>query len=182
VARKGSLRVFPGIIVALLAGLAPSAASAKAADPSSDSAVKASYLSRLPAFVEWPANAFESPTAPLTICIAGPDPFDQILDEKVRGLHVNGHPLMVRHGEAVHAGMPCHILFVGGEAPEEALRTIKHEPVLTVTDHAAAGSGGMIQFVTVAGRVRFTIDQAAAEESGITISSKLLDLAVNAPR
>ena len=181
-AGKGSLRVCLTVIIALLVGSAPSAAGARAADPVSENAVKADYLSKFAAFVQWPASAFDGPAAPLAICIAGPDPFDQILDEKVRGQHVNGHPLIVRHGEAIRSGMPCHILFVGGEAPAEALRAINHEPVLTVTDSATSGTGGMIQFMTAAGRVRFTIDQAAAEESGVTISSKLLELAVTVSR
>ena len=40
----------------------------------------------------------------------------------------------------------------------------------------------MIQFVTIGRRVRFTIDEAAAQQSGILISSKLLDLAVRVTR
>jgi hypothetical protein len=182
VVRRGSLRIWLAIITAFLVGLAPWSASAKAADSASAYAVEASYLSKFAAFVEWPPSAFDSPTAPLTICISGQDPFGHMLDEKVRGQHVNDHPLMVRHDEAIRSGMPCHILYVGGDASEEALRAIQHEPVLTVTNHDEAGGGGMIQFMTVAGRVRFTINQAAAEESGITISSKLLELAVPLPR
>jgi len=182
VVRRGSLRVWPAIITALLIGLAPRAASARAADSSSAYIVEAGYLSKFAAFIEWPPTAFDGPTAPLTICISGKDPFGQMLDEKVRGQHVNDHPLIVRHDEAVRSGMPCHILYVGGEASDEALRAIQHEPVLTVTDRGEAGAGGMIQFMTVRGRVRFTIDQAVAQESGITISSKLLELAVTVSR
>jgi hypothetical protein len=36
--------------------------------------------------------------------------------------------------------------------------------------------------VTVGGRVRFAVDQGAAEQSGIVISSKLLGLAVSVTR
>jgi len=182
VVRKGSLRIWQAIMIALLIGLAPSAASAKTAASASAYAVEANYLSKFAAFVEWPQSAFDSPTAPLTICVSGQDPFGQMLDEKVRGQHINDHPLIVHHGETVRSGMPCHILYVGGEASEEALQAIKHEPVLTVTDRGGAGTGGMIQFTTVGRRVRFTIDQAAAQEGGITISSKLLELAVNVSR
>jgi hypothetical protein len=182
VVRRGSLLVWLAIIIALPAVLAPRAASAKTAGSASTYAVEASYLSKFAAFVEWPQSAFDSPTAPLTICVSGQDPFGQMLDEKVRGQHINDHPLIVHHGETVRSGMPCHILYIGGEASEEALRAIKHEPVLTVTDGSEAGAGGMIRFMAVAGRVRFTIDQAAAQEGGITISSKLLELAVNVSR
>jgi hypothetical protein len=43
-------------------------------------------------------------------------------------------------------------------------------------------TGGIVQFVTVGDRLRFTIDQAAAQQHGIAISSKLLGLAVNVAR
>jgi hypothetical protein len=43
-------------------------------------------------------------------------------------------------------------------------------------------NGGMIQFVTAAGRVRFMVDLGTAQNSGIAISSKLLGLAVSVAR
>jgi hypothetical protein len=81
--------------------------------------------------------------------------------------------------------MGCHILFVagdGGDGAGEALRAITHEPVLTVTDGDGGVNNSIIQFVMVAGRVRFMIDQNAAQNSGIAISSKLLEQAVNVTR
>ena len=165
-----------------LALLASLGGRAVAADLPFEYAVKASYLYKFAPFVQWPPAAFETPTAPLVICIAGLDPFGPALAEAVRGQRVNGHPVMVRHVEAVRPGIACHILFVSGGATEEALQAVEHEPVLTVTDHTRSGAGGMIQFVMVAGRVRFMIDQAAAQDSGITISSKLLGLAVSVNR
>jgi YfiR/HmsC-like len=51
--------------------------------------------------------------------------------------------------------------------------------VLTVTDGAAdPDNRGIINFVISDGRVRFEIDNLAAEASRLTISSKLLSLAV----
>jgi hypothetical protein len=164
---------------ALLAGLGRAA---PAADLPLEYAVKASYLYKFAPFVQWPPAAFESPGAPLTICIAGPDPFGPALEETVKGQRVNGHPIAVRHVETVHAGMPCQILFVAGDETEEDLRAIAHDPILTVTDRARGSTGGMIQFVMVGGRVRFAINQAAAQDSGIAISSKLLGLALSVNR
>lgn len=152
--------------------------SARSAELPLEYAVKASYLYKFAPFVQWPPAAFGSPTAPLAICIAGPDPFGPALAEAVRGQRVNGHPIVVRRIETVRPGIPCQILFVDGEDTEAALQAVAREPILTVTDHSRGGAGGMIQFVMVAGRVRFAIDQAAAQDSGIAISSKLLGLAV----
>jgi len=162
--------------LALLAGLNEAA---RAGDLPLEYAIKASYLYKFAPFVHWPPTAFESPGAPLAICIAGPDPFGPALDEAVKGQRVNGHPIVVRHVEAVRSGIPCQILFMAGDEGEEDLHAIAHEPILTVTDRARGSTGGMIQFVTVGGRVRFSIDQVAAQDGGIAISSKLLGLAVS---
>jgi len=166
-------------IIAGLALFASLGGAARAADLPLEYAVKASYLYKFAPFVQWPPAAFETPTSPLAICIAGPDPFGPALAEAVRGQRVNGHPIIVRRVENVRPGIACQILFVAGGEAGEALQAVAHEPILTVTDHSRSGLGGMIQFVMVSGRVRFMIDQAAAQESGIAISSKLLGLAVS---
>jgi hypothetical protein len=170
------------IIAAGFAMLAGLGASVCAANIPLEYAVKASYLYKFAPFVQWPPTAFQAPSAPLVICIAGQDPFGPTLAEAVRGQHVNGHPIVVRRIENVRPGIGCQILFVGGGDTEEALQAVAHEPVLTVTDHNRSGAGGIIQFVMVAGRVRFRIDQAAAQDCGIAISSKLLGLAVSVNR
>jgi len=165
-----------------LALLASLSGAARAADLPLEYAVKASYLYKFAPFVQWPPAAFDAPTAPLSICIAGSDPFGPALSEVVHGQRVNGHPIVVRRVEAVHPGLACQILYIGGEDTGAALQAVAHEPVLTVTDHIRGAAGGMIQFVMMAGRVRFSIDQAAAQGSGIAISSKLLGLAVSVNR
>ncbi len=171
------IRLAAGMI--LLAGLG---GIARAGDLPLEYAVKASYLYKFAPFVQWPPTAFEAAAAPLAICIAGPDPFGPALSEAVKGQRVNGHPIVVRHIEAVRPGIACQILFVAGDETEEDLRAIAHEPILTVTDRARGSTGGMIQFVMVAGRVRFAINQLAAQDCGIAISSKLLGLAVSVNR
>lgn len=164
--------------IALLALLAAAASGSGAAEPPIEYAVKASYLYKFAPFVQWPATAFAGPSAPLIICIAGQDPFGHMLEDAVRGQRVNGHPFEVRHVDTVRAGMPCHILYAGGGAGE-TLQAVANAPVLTVTD---GNQGGIIQFMTVQGHVRFAINQAAAAGNGIEISSKLLGLAVKVTR
>lgn len=168
--------------VTALALLASLGNSARAADLPLEDAVKASYLYKFAPFVQWPPAALPAAGAPLTICIAGQDPFGHALQDAVRGQRVNGHPFQVLRIETVRPGIACNILFVAGAQAEEAFRAVASQPVLTVTDRGEGGGGGIIQFVTVGGHVRFTINQAAAEQNGITISSKLLQLAVKVTR
>lgn len=150
-----------------------------------ETAIKASYLYKFAPFIQWPQAAFTTPSEPITICVAGRDPFGPALEEAIRGQRVSGRTIVVRYLENVEPETRCHILFAG-EAPEqsvqEALRAVAGRPVLTVTDLSRGVGGGMIQFVVVRGRVRFTIDAGAAGETGLAISSKLLALAVTVGR
>lgn len=148
-------------------------------------AVKASYLYKFAPFVQWPSQAFPAPDSPLTICVAGEDPFGAMLDEAVHRQRVNGRALVVHRMTTIEPGVTCHVLFVGksaAQSPNEMLLAVAGQPVLTVTDRSRGIGGGMIQFVLVGGRVRFAINMAAAQDSGIQISSKLLGLAVKVER
>jgi hypothetical protein len=139
-------------------------------------AVKATYLTKFAAFVEWPPAG-----PPPQICVAGDDPFGAVLDQAVRGQTIDGKPATVVRLEKVEKGAPCAVLFLSPSRRQpvgEALEHVKGTAVLTVTDRAPDGERGMIDFVLKDNRVRFRIDAAEAEQSGLTISSKLLSLAV----
>ena len=148
-----------------------------------ETAVKASYLYKFAPFVQWPPRAFASASSPLHICVIGADPFERTLEAVVRGQQVQGRDIAIVHMDSLNAqsAASCHILFVGkpvGQSTGDALHAAEGLPVLTVTDMSQGVSGGMIQFVLRHGRVRFTIDAAAAGAAGVQISSKLLTLAV----
>lgn len=146
-------------------------------------AVKARYLYQFVPFVQWPADAFDAATDPITICLAGHDPFGQALRDAVRGRQVNGRAIAVRHVDAIRGDARCHLLFAGvGRETPELLQALARQPILTVSDRNRGVPGGIIQFVMVGGRVRFVVDQGAARASGMAISSKLLELAVSVSR
>ncbi|WP_114970784.1 YfiR family protein [Rhodoferax ferrireducens] len=145
-------------------------------------AVKATYLYKFAAYVDWPAKAFSAPDSPLALCIAGDDPFGASLDSAVRDQRIAGRPVLVRRLKSVGRDADCQILFAGGADPQRAqfLAAVRGSAVLTVTDrHESGGSAGIIDFVMRDNRVRFDIDEAAATRSGLGISSKLLKLALN---
>jgi hypothetical protein len=164
--------------------MASTAAPSLAGDAASiEYAVKATYLYKLAPFVEWPAQAFPAPASPLTLCVQGEDPFGAVLDRAVAGQRLGAHPIVVRRLEAVDAGSGCQILYAGGgrrQSAADALRAVHGSAVLTVTDGArGTGARGIIHFVLKDNRVRFDIDGEAASENGLTISSKLLSLALS---
>jgi hypothetical protein len=150
------------------------------AQDSLESAVKATYLYKFAPFIDWPAGVPADATAPFSICVIGADPFGPLLDRAVAGQSVTGRPIVIRRLTAVARDSPCQIAYLGGSRAQdvqEALRVLHGVPVLTVTDRSV--SPGDIDFTIVAGRVRFAVDDEAAAESGLRISSKLLSLAVS---
>lgn len=156
---------------------------ALAQDRSLEAAVKATYLYKFAPFVQWPAEAFDSPSAPLVLCVVGADAVSALVDEAAGGQIVNGHPIAVEHRSASAAAGKCHILYVGGLRPAmvaQTLESVRGEPVLTVADRAPPSTPGLvIDFTIVDDRVRFDIDMHAATENRLLVSSKLLALAVN---
>lgn len=160
------------VILVGIALLGPSLSFAQST-PSLENRVKANYLVRFAAFVEWPSTAFASPSAPMIICVAGPDPFGAALDRAAEGQTAQSRPIAVRRPRSASEAEPCHILYAAvGSGP--GFRTPVHGRLL-VTE---ADDGGTIAFRLRDARVRFDVDLAAARRSGLSLNSRLLDLAV----
>jgi YfiR/HmsC-like len=142
----------------------------------SDVAVKAAFLPRFARYVTWPASA--GTKGPMTICVIGDDPFGAMLNQAVASQEVDGRPFDVKHLASAAGASVCSIAFVDGNRTAETLTELGRQPVLTVTDSRSGGQRGIIHFAIVDGRVRFYIDNAQAQARGLTISSRLLALAI----
>lgn len=163
-----------------LAAACPPAADARQA--SLEYPVKAAFLYKFASYVDWPAGAFPDAAAPLVVCVIGRDPFGPLLDRTVRGQTVGVRRIVVRRLAAAGRDSPCHIAYLGGSSSQsvaEAARALAEVPVLTVADGPPFEASVVISFVVQANRVRFGVDPRAAEEKGLAISSKLLNLAVS---
>jgi hypothetical protein len=180
--RFGSLGLLGVMVVLFAFGAGWNTAEADDAN-TLELAVKATYLYKFQPFVTWPAQAFPSPDAPFTLCIVGNRPFGPLLERVVDGQRAGGRNVAVLRLTTVSPDDHCQILYVGaGDAVtvKQLAAPVAGMPVLTVTDSIGdSGAKGMINFVVVDNRVRFEIDDAAAKQSGLTISSKLLSLAVS---
>jgi hypothetical protein len=114
--------------------------------------------------------------------VIGRDPFGRLLDSAASRELIDGHPVSVRRIGSVDRAEGCHVAFVEGAAAQETARmllALRGRPTLTVTDARASAARGMIHFTIMDGRVRFFIDEASAAERGLSISSRLLAIAVS---
>lgn len=166
------------LAVVLLLGVRGAAAQA----PSLEAAVKATYLYKFAPFVGWPNNVFTSSAGRFDICVLGDSGFADLVARGVAGQTIDSRPFTVEALPSVDAAQNCQILFVGDADPaarDAALMALQGKPVLTVTDTGQGLPHGIINFVIVEGRVRFAIDLVEATRDRLTISSKLLSLAVS---
>lgn len=171
---KVDLRMARWLVLALLSALLSGAA-----PPSLEWAIKAEYLFKLVPFVDWPQNAFGSPSDVFHLCVVGQDPFGGLLEQAGQGQSPDQRPISILRLNAVGIGDHCQLMYVDGDPQfvAQSLAAVAGSPVLTVTDDQATAKG-IVNFVLVQNRVRFEIDRAAALKNHLNVSSKLLDLAV----
>lgn len=144
-----------------------------------ENTIKAVFLFNFTQFIEWPADAFASPSSPLVIGILGDDPFGAHIDETIQGEKAGSHPLIVQRFRERKDIKNCHILFINAkEADKEMLSSFSGKNVLTVSDAKNfMQAGGMIRFSTENNKIKLEINPEAAKAEGLAISSKLLRIA-----
>jgi len=153
---------------------------AQGAPPASEQEVKAAYLFNFSRYVDWPADAFDAPEAPVNLCILGEPEFGGIVREAVEGRRSRGRPVRVVEPDEPSQAADCHIAFLPS-APREArfwLHALRGAATLTVGDGPGfLQRGGMVAFVMVDQTLRFEIDAAAVRRARLEISSRVLALA-----
>jgi hypothetical protein len=144
--------------------------------PTLEYQVKASYLFNFARFVTWPGDVFGGDR--FNLCVIGADRFGGALDA-LKGERVDGREIAVHRLDQAAPARPvhCHLMFLAAGA--HAGTVANERGVLTVGEHPGfVERGGIINLTEERGRIRFEINQAAAQQAGLTVSSRLLDLAI----
>lgn len=171
---KGMIRAMAGACVAALAALAPVPALAD----NSAAAIKAAFVFNFAKFVEWPESAFADPRSPLELCLTGPGLEGRL--QRLEGREAQGHPIHVRQLGLQDSPGACHILVLEGAPAERAplLQAVDGKAVLTVADSADfPREGGIIGLFVAANRVQFSVNLGAAQDAGLKLSARMLQLA-----
>ncbi len=144
--------------------------------------VKAGFLYSFMQFIQWPEDVFSQPNDPFVLGVYGENPFDGMLDP-LQNWRVHGHPIQVVQVSDVSEDFACHMLFVSKMKRNDVqafLASLKEMPIVTVGEQKGfAEDGGVINlFLKKNKNVGFEINLNAARDAHLTISSKLLKLAV----
>ena len=169
-------------VVAAAVALAVSIASNAAAQPSAPAGVaeedvKAAFLYNFAKYVSWPPTAASDS---FRLCIVAEPGFVKRVDNLIAGETIEGRPVLREVPASAEAARSCNILYVGsGESArgERLIQAVHGAAVLTVADADSRPRDGMITFVRDGDRVRFDVDNSAAQNAGLAISSRLLRLA-----
>jgi YfiR/HmsC-like len=175
-----------GIVLLYVGGalLSCAASAAQDNDPSAvERSVKAAYLYKFLAYVDWPPAAFPQQTAPIVIGVVGAYDIADELSRITASRSVHSRALSVRRMREGDPLDDVQLLFIGrAVAPrqEGLLKQAQQRPILTVTDaEAGREQGSIINFRTLDGRVRFDVSITAAERSELRLSSRLLSVAAS---
>lgn len=140
--------------------------------------VKAGYLYNFTKFVTWPKDD----SATFNICIYGQDPFGALIDpiEKRTAFDL---PIKLFRFNTPSKNQRCHIVFIGSDnkndLPIKGTLVVRDmNKTLSVGEgDVFAERGGMIGFVNRDGKIRLQINLKMLQQSGLTVSAKLLEVA-----
>lgn len=167
------LPLLPLLRVALLTALAAGGFSTEQARPLRDVTVKAAFVARFPAFVNWPPD--HQLSDPIRLCLSPSHPFGVQVKEASEA--AKGRPMVVRELGSREPVTECHVLYVAPQ-DDRLLRQTRDKPILTVGDDPDfCERGGVINLRVVGGRVRFEIGLDQARRVGLGIDPQLLQLA-----
>jgi YfiR/HmsC-like len=146
--------------------------------------LKALYSYKFALFTEWP-DAKLNANDGLGFCIAGKNSFSPTALTSIEGKLVKEKSL---HIEVFENGLlseesldSCFILFVSSSETQRfpaILNAIRQLPILTISDiQGFSNHNGMITLVKSGDHIQFEINPDAIRQAGLSISSKIIELA-----
>lgn len=142
--------------------------------------IKAAYLYNFAKYVDWPLAVLPRENSPLTFCVIGQGPINAVT-ESLSKKTIKNRQLVIQQLGDIEDLSNCNILFINPvlkASLAKILAAAAHRSILTVSDiKGFAVAGGIIEFVPVDNKIRFAINNRAARQADLKISSHLLRLA-----
>ena len=151
-------------------------------EPRKESEVKAAYLFTFLKYLDCDG----ADSDPIIIAVVGKDPFSGELKKYV-GRDLKGRKVKVvyldQSSDEIKKPKKCHLLYIDDSAlllQKELIKLYEPFKPLTIADNEwFLDSGGMINLVEVSRKIRWEVNHKVIKDSEISISSKVLRLAVN---
>ena len=145
-------------------------------------ALKAGFIFNFTKFIQWPeAVGREINSSGFKFCLAGENPFENVLDAIAEKLKEENRNLVVIPRVSFEVMPHCHILFVSHSEHANVnhiLLQVRKYPVLVIGDTPGFAEECVnINFFIQKNQLRFEINREALESGGLVVSSELLNLA-----
>ena len=144
---------------------------------SKEQQLKAAFLYNFTKFIEWPPSRFADGNSPIVVGVLGRNSFSDELEKIVKDRTVNGRAITVRVVTEAAEVPAVHLLFIPAAEETRLPPAAWQQATVVGESEALAARGSTITFVQAGGKVRFEINIAAAERSGVKISAQLQKLA-----
>ena len=132
-------------------------------------------ISKFVKFVEWPNRGFLYEIN-VDICILGNDDIYKTL-KLISNMDKSIKPFKIKNTKEIDY---CEVIFIGQSimnSQRTNFNNIKKLPILTISDYENfINEGGVIEFISIGNKISFKINKDAANNTGLQISSKLLNL------
>ncbi len=143
--------------------------------------VKAGFLFNFFNFVSWPEGQLPTADTPLILCVVADGQTAKTISEQLEGRQVSGHNLKVIKNTSIANLSSCQMIFISAARSglhRKILASVKDKSILTVGEtRNFIADGGVINFTKENSRIRLQINQTAAAQAHLKISSKLLRVA-----
>lgn len=173
---RGAARALATVCAAALLLVGTVAHSAFDAD-----AAVAGVMGRFLQFVTWPETAFATRQAPLVVGIFGRPEQAEAVHRAVMGRSNAGHPIEVRTLHSAKEVRGCHLLYIDASGRDDMTAIVAAtagSATITMSDmRGFLGEGGNVALVVEDKHAVFDVNLTAAEQSGVRISSRLLQVA-----
>ncbi len=144
--------------------------------------LKAAFLFNITKFITWPCDNNCNSNSALKFCLIGLSPLTMALERIVNHKTVRGRKSAIRLIQDKNQLEECQVLFIARSKRQELsdiLDAASGNNILTVSDiKHFSRYGGMIEFLVIGNKVRFSINLRAAGREHLVFSSQLLKLAV----
>jgi hypothetical protein len=144
-------------------------------------AYKTAFIYNFAKFTRWPTTQLKAMKNNMLLCSIGDDELTRNLP-KLTGKVLHGKSIKAINLNDTQDFDICHTLYFAKSAEnrlQEILTTIKDKPILTISDiEKFSQKGGMIELIQEKEKMRFIINLTTTRSSGLSLSARLLDLAI----
>ena len=147
-------------------------------EPTQAQKVRAATAFKLSKYVEWPKEALEGKTE-FVVGVVANDDMSEALEAAFGDKTMSDLPVTLKKVESLDDLKSCNLVYFDEPTEDEDYLEVLHtEPILSYGDgEKFAEKSGVVGLFEHGNKIRFNINLRAAREVGLTISSKVLELA-----